>query len=205
MTAQRRIVSRFIIAELGIGRTFYTGSLKLHRFRESLQITDLSNAGLRGKTVPEMHIGVGYKGREEADAILAEVAEIAVHQDNYAQVKAAIADWLEQNPDEIQITETALRGVDVEPAGTRISLKTNTGLRIEAEPSDFRILHSQPMVHPKTGEPIGNQDTNYYSTRKQDATVFYRWLKLNLSRANRMTMDEFRNLWDSLHIGYDSH
>jgi 2'-5' RNA ligase len=203
MGISERVAARHIKqADLQVGRTFYSGSIRIHRYAGSIQVTDMTNAGKRGKRVLQLNVLPRYSGSsEEIMALLDTVSEVLVRLDTTEQVEKALTAYGQR----FNVTKSVLRGVDVEPVGTKFTIKTNTGLYITSSPHDFMVLNSQPMTHPKTGEPMGTfQDTNYFPRKKPDAIVFYAWLKDNLAKANNLDMNGLRKVWDSLGVQYDS-
>lgn len=205
---EQRVAHRHILAELGVGRTFFTGDLKIHRYRDQLQVTDLTNAGRRGKRVPEMTIVPAYTGSEqERQAVLDDLAATLVKCQSYECVQRELHNYVPTGLVKLDVLIANLRGIDVEPAGTTIKYKTSTGLRVGASPTNFQVMSSLPLAHPKTGEPMSGytQDTLYWSENKQGAGVFYTWVKENLSKLNSMTIEDLKQLWDSLGVMWDSH
>lgn len=204
-TSARRLVARYIKANgIDVGRTLNVGSVRIHRYRDNFTVYDLTNAGKRGKKVKRLSISLGYgsgqeTGREEWFDML---AKTLVNQDTYQGVKNYINTLKQDNP-YVSTNETEERGIDVEPTGSKITLKTNTGLVIEAAPNEFKVLNREPLSHPKTGKPIGFQDTNYYNKGKDSAAVFFTWLQANLSTANTLDMSGLRSVWDQLDVKYD--
>jgi hypothetical protein len=206
MKLARRVVSRYVQA-LGVplGKSFFSGDLKIHRYRDQIRVTEMVNAGKRGKKVRELITNPTYSYKGDEQAWLDRISDAISDYHRYDQVKGFIKDLLVDYPGEIDLHEVEYRGVDVEPAGTKLSVKTNTGLVIEASPNDFRVLNRQPLSHSKTKEPIGYQDTNYWPDKKQDGILFYAWLKDNLSKVNSMTLSDLTELWRTLGVHYDSH
>lgn len=202
-----RVAGRFISAMgIPLGTTWEAGSARIHRYRDHFRVTDLENAGKRGKKVREMVIEptVYYKGSH--DEWMDRMSGALPEYHTYDAIKAFIKDILVDAPHEIRIDESVVRGVDVSPGGTtKITLQTNTGIEITADPLDF-MLNSRVMMPGPTGKPSFALDTLYWPTNKRrDSKVFYNWLKANLAEANRMSITDFRKLFDELKIPYDSH
>ena len=49
---------------------FTPQNLKIHRYRESVEITDMTNAGKRGKKVQQLHITMGHMASAMVDVAL---------------------------------------------------------------------------------------------------------------------------------------
>lgn len=206
MNITRRVVARYKkLAGLEMGRTVTVGTIRIHRYSDHFVVTDLTNAGMRGKKVRILSITLGGGSTQDRQSWVESTAEALVHLRTYDDVRGLLNRMHEEDPyvnGDIRVE----RGVDVEPTGAKITLKTNAGLEIEAAPDTFRVLNRQPLTHPKTGEPMNAfQDTNYYSRDKKGAGAFFVWLKVNLSRANTMVIADFQRLWDQLDAKYDFH
>jgi len=206
MEASKRVVARYIKAEgIPLGKTWETGTIRIHRYRGSFKITDLTNAGKRGKKVKEMSLGLNKLNDE--DPWYDNMAKILAKADSYDEVKRLIKDVQQDYPGEIRMYESELRGIDVNPGGTtKINLKTNKGVEISSEPKEFlvKVTHEFEGKGPNQGKKF-NQDTLYYSRKKESAEIFYNWLKANLSEANQMDIDDLRKLWGELGVKYDYH
>lgn len=205
MNLIERVAHRFRTAKLEVGRTFFSGALKIHRFAPNIRVTDMTNAGRRGKKVREMSVSPGYVPSTLEEEILDALAEALVRTDTYEEALDAVHKVQDAYPGKVDITESVLRGVDVEPVGAKITVKTNTDLEVTASPQDFQVIHHAPLAHPKTGVAIGFQDTSYWPRKKQDGAAFYAWLKANLAKVDRMTIQDLRDLWHDLGINYDFH
>ena len=122
---------------LGVGQSFLTDHLKLHRFSDSLRITDLTNAGKRGKKVREMTVQAGTLDSTRSDAVLRRAAEHILDMD-YDQAKAALT----APSKKLQVHERQLRGIDVEPGATTFKLSktfpNGTIVSIKSSPHAFQ-------------------------------------------------------------------
>jgi hypothetical protein len=205
MELTRRIVARYKLSGVEMGREVTVGTVRIHRYSDHFVITDLVNAGLRGKKVRIMNLSLGYGSTQNAKAWLDMMGDTLPNQDSYEDVKRFV-NGLKQDDPYVSVDEREARGIDIEPTGAKITVKTNSGLEIESAPDSFRVLNRQPLSHPKTKEPMGTfQDTNYYSRDKKGAAAFFAWLKTNLSRANNMIIADLQRIWDQLGVKYDYH
>lgn len=197
-----KVVSRFVKAEgLPLGKTYERGELRFHRYMGSFRITELTNAGKRGKKVRQMSVGKSMTN--DNDPWYDTFAKILPKIDTYNELKSLLNDAKETYP-EIWFQEQELRGIDVNPGGTsKINLTTNEGLKITAEPLEFMVVNSVEFTGPKGNKFM--QDTSYWSRSKKDAAPFYNWVKANLSEANKLDLKKFLKLCDDLNIKYDSH
>lgn len=204
MSMSRRIVARYVLARgLDVGRTVNVGDVRIHRFRDMFRVTDLTNAGKRGKKVRTLAIDLGYGSTVgDREAWFDELSEGLIRQTTYEGVVRYLNHMKEGEP-YLNWSISEQRGIDVEPTGSKLTLKTNAGLVIESSASEFNVLNKQPLTHPQTGDPIGFQDTNYYNRGKDSANVFFTWLQSNLSQVNSLDMNDLRRVWDQLDVKYD--
>lgn len=205
--ATRRLVARYVKANgIEVGRTVNIGDFRIHRYSEMFQITDLTNAGKRGKKVKILSVTLGHGSKvphSEHETWFDELGKALVNQTSFDRVRAYLNHVKEGEP-YLNWDTREVRGIDVEPTGNKITLKTNTGLLVEAAPNEFRVLNKVPLID-KEGKQFGFQDTNYYSKGKESAGVFFTWLQGNLSKVNTLSMNGLREVWDQLDIKWDSH
>lgn len=208
MNLAQRVASRHILALLDIGRGMFTEHLKIHRFSDSVRITDMTNAGKRGKKVRELAVIAGYHNDALKDKILKQAVASIVHME-YDQAKSHLEKIGEKHPGLFRLAETAMRGIDVEPMGTTFNLEKKFPdgevVQIKSSPHEFLVKDSKPIS--AEGKPAHGfmQDTLYYNRGKESGIVFYAWLKENLSLGGNMNILELMKVWDSLGVKWDSH
>jgi hypothetical protein len=198
------------IVALEVGKSTFTEHLKLHHFHGSLQITEMQNAGKRGKKVRELTLIPKTLNDELSDKIVKQAVSSISHM-SYDEAKKHLEDILSRSGHEnlFKLREQTRRGIDVEPAGTTIDLEKkfpdDTIVSIHASPRDFRVTNSV-VIHAEGKAADGyRQDTNYWPRGRQGGIAFYGWLKDNMSKASNMTILELEALWEHLGIQYDSH
>lgn len=201
-----------LAAAIPLGKTVEVGSVRIHRYAESFHVTDLTNAGKRGKKVRVMSLSPSYSFPGKPEEWMERMSKSLLDYRSYDRIKAFIEDILHDYPGEINLHESEKRGVDVNPGGTeKIELENQFGLRVTALPDSF-LLRSTVLIRPKRPQDPANdspgdvfQDTLYYGVSKKDAAVFYNWLKANRSEFAKMSIMDLRKLWDSLGVRYDYH
>ncbi len=209
MEIVRRIVSRYLGANLDVGRGVFTDHhLKLHRYRGSVEVTDMENAGKRGKRVRQLIIVAPLMKDAESDAFLKGVTTDILPL-SYDAAKKHLEGLLDQSPKAFELHERQMRGVDVEPEGTTIHLENKEPdgriLTIDASPHKFNVKDSAVIDAPGKAAHGFRQDTLYWSDNKKDGILFYGWLKANMSRAGKMNIFDLRKVWSELGVRYDSH
>lgn len=189
------------------GRGTYTPHLRLHHYTGSLRITDLENAGKRGKKVKQLSVMPKTLNDDQASEIISRVADVIVQQDlTYPQV----VDYLEAaGKDEYRLEETTLRGIDVEPPGVTIHLEKKfpdgTIVTIKSSGHDFHVTHSAVIRAPGKAADGYRQDTLYWPRAKADGILFYAWLRENVAKAAEMTLPQLEKVWDKLGARVESH
>jgi hypothetical protein len=207
-----RVARRVEAAEVPVGRGFYIGkdsTIHVHRSSGHLQVRDLTLAGKRGKSVPEITIVLNeyyYKGNPEEwfETTMDQLAKC----DTWADVKKVAAEAKETKPDHsVVIHEQTIKAIEVAPAGSEIKFKTLAGDDISASPVEFSVIHRFwfGRVEGDPKKPGFAQDTGYWSNNKQSAAIFYAYLKDNMSKVMKMDIQELRNLWSELKVSYRYH
>lgn len=200
------------VAALGVGHSFFTAkNLKLHHFRGLLVVTDMTNAGKRGKVVRKLNVSTPIH-RDDAlsEKILIEAADSITSMD-YDQAKSYLEGTLKREGNEklFTLSESTEKGVDVEPMGTTLKLEKkfedDTIVRIHSSPHEFRVVNSGVIRAPGKAADGHRMDTMYSSRGKKDGILFYGWLKDNLSKAADMKIQQLIEVWRTLGIHYDSH
>jgi hypothetical protein len=205
----KRVALRHFHA-LELGRGTFTDHLKLHHFHGSLRITDMQNAGKRGKKVKELTLRPNTLNEDLCDRTIKHAVGSILHM-TYDQAKSHLEEILarEGHGTLFKLDEQELRGIDVEPRGTTINLEKKfpdgTIVRITSSPHDFLVTNSAVISAPGKAADGYRQDTLYHPRSKQDGILFYGWLQDNLSKAANMTIQELMAVWDSLGVRYDYH
>ena len=120
---------------LPVGTTREIGSVRFHRYNGNLEVTDLANAGKRGKVCRRISVTSkdGWARILETDAVnfIIETAELIPTFSTVENAARLVA----------VVTEREKRGVDVTPAGHDIRI---TGLKVDVtfSPRDFSISDS---------------------------------------------------------------
>lgn len=219
-TLTDRVASRYIEA-LELGRETYTAKgLKFHHWHGSLSITDMANAGKRGKKVRELWIRPNTNDDDRSVAIIQHAVQTTMHM-TYDEAKAHLEKVQKEHPMEpgpnhwptarplFDLREDVHRGVDVEPMGTKINLEkkfpNGTIVKIDSSPYEFRVTNSTVISAPDKPADGMRNDTLYYSKDKIGGGAFYAWLRDNMSKASNMTIQDLQEVWRSLGIKYDFH
>jgi len=147
-----RVASRHLLS-LDLGRSVFTVHLKLHHFSGSLQITDMDNAGKRGKKVRILSMIPQHVNDAHAEIVIKPAVAAILHM-TYDQAKAHLEKLLQEQEgggkvNLFSLDEHTVRGIDVEPPGTKIELQkkfpNGTIITISATSHDFHVNDSVMM------------------------------------------------------------
>lgn len=189
------------------GKTIESGTVRVHRFADHFRVTDLTNAGKRGKRVRSASFAPTFYFKGDHGAWLENMAGILPSLDSFDAVKRLVADVRADYPLEVTFDESEQRGVDVAPAGAQtIRLVTAGGLEITASAGGFMVKSTQVLG----GSKGHKQDTLYWpagtkTAQRASSAAFFAWLRSNLSTVEAMTIGELRAQWEALGVGYDHH
>lgn len=162
--------------------------IRIHRYMDSIRVTDLRNAGKRGKKVQEFAVyDLDYATDKGAvDRLASQLAK----QSNWDMALSLAKSWVEYYDDigkyphpKIQIS--TLRGVDVTPAGFKPIKIETPNVSIEADYRDWHVYDKQD----KYNEPACTAEG------QKSVKQFYRWVQDNQSRIKSMA---FRDIVKAL-------
>lgn len=153
--------------------------IRIHRYMDSIRVTDLTNAGKRGKKVDEFAVyDLDYATDKGAvDRLASQLAK----QGSYRMALSLAQSWVEYYDDnnihpQPKINHTTMRGVDVTPAGFK-PLKIETPhVSIEADYRDWHVYDKGD----KNNEPACRADG------QKSVKQFYRWVQDNQSKLKSM-------------------
>lgn len=205
-----KVAKKVLAKGLPLGKTYQNPKVRIHRYRDQVRVTDLTNAGKRGKKVREMVVlpTYAYSGDDQdwLDQQTHQFLTYARSSDPYQKSKLYIKDLMVDFPDDIKLVETEYRGVDVEPYGElfefRLPLDNGGKLTIKSSPTDFLVVHTARMKGPRGNE--FDHDSRFRPRKKKDAVLFYGWMKDNSSKVKSFKgMTDLFDLWKKLGVNYD--
>jgi hypothetical protein len=193
----RQALTKELRASLMIGdeMTVDRAKMHLHRYRDQIQVTDLTFAGKRGKRVERFSVvDLDYAHGGWAHDLVEALAKASSYKAALALAKKMLEDY--EGSGSPSVHEYTLRGIDVMPAGVSPVTLNGKHVWIKATPIDF-IVRDKDDQH--------NLPTCIPATRggKKSIPVFYRWLLENESQIERMTFhDVMKSMSDA---GIQSH
>lgn len=179
-----RVAARFLrAAGLGLGQTVERGDVRIHRFHDFFKVWDLTNAGKRGKKVRVLVLGPSSRYPHNPAGWMEGMSKALPEYRSYDAVKRFVDDLLVDFPDEIDVREQAERGVDVTPGGFEpLKIKTPK-VYVEADYGDFLVKNLEDQYNETTCIPAAKGG-------KKSVPQFYRWVKDNMARLQRMSFYE---------------
>lgn len=199
-------------ATIPVGDTVEKNGLRVHRYRGSLEVTDLANAGKRGKVVSRFTL---YDidllgGADDAKAKIVEqnveklISSLADGRINFEQAKKwafiIMEDAKTKGIHGPKVEERKLRGVDVPPAESsgRGAIKLDTpNFSLEASPLDFSVRDKKDTANYPAMMPASE-------AKRTSARKFYDWLTVNRDVVKSMTFNALQNALSDAGIRYHS-
>jgi hypothetical protein len=181
-------------AGIPVGETVERNGMRLQRFRPSLRVTDLANAGKRGKGCPQFalyNLDYPFQAAKAAAAVSAALKAIAKAPTYAKAVAIAREAAAPKGQGGAGFQEEVLRGVDVEPAaggrGARFAIETPT-FSLVASLTDFSVAE-------KRRPGPGGDDTRilgapYGGAKKAAIKAFYAWVQVHEAEIKGMTFRE---------------
>jgi uncharacterized protein (UPF0212 family) len=185
-----KIASEIIAKEVNafqVGKTIETENLRIHRFRPAIQVTDLTNAGKRGKNVSILSIydlDRIVKDEQIGEKEVDEFSENLIKARNYNEAvglaKQFIADMRAKHQGRVDMDEYTQKGIDVKPKDFGEIIINGKHIHVRAEYEGFSIRD----LDDKNNEPTCIQ------TNKTSVKSFYKWVSENKEKIEKMTMGD---------------
>lgn len=192
----RQALARQLRASLLIGdeKVLERAKMHLHRYRDQLQVTDLTFAGKRGKKVERFSILDLDRDHGWGADVTEKIEKASSYKAALALAKKMLEDY--EGSARLSIHEYTLRGIDVAPGHLHPITVNGDHVYIKATPIDFIIRDNADQ---------NNLPTCIPATRggKKSIPAFYRWLLEHGTRIEKMTFQEImKELSDA---GIESH
>jgi hypothetical protein len=174
-------------AGLEIGHTIENDHIRIHRYRPSIVVWDLTNAGKKGKKCDKFTLSDLDFIRDPKIESNVEKFEQGLSKLTYPQalrwVEIIIQDAKNRKSDKPDLTKSYDRGVDVAPAGFK-TITVNTGhVSIEVGHDNFTIKNLDDKYNEETCIPRSKGG-------KKSIPQLYRWVKDNQSKIRTMSFPD---------------
>jgi hypothetical protein len=185
---------RRALHELSIGHTFENEKWRVHRYAGSVVVTDLANAGKRGKKCREIVVyDIDWKRLPvSADSIAKTFVDLAKRNKSVKDMEKAAQEFKDVGAN---MSVRDQRGIDVKPGGFETLTIHGDNVFIEAEYDSFRVKNLQDKFNEPTCIPA-------IKGGKKSIPQFYRWVKDNQSKIKKMTFSEVLKGMDREGIKY---
>jgi len=173
-----------------IGQTIEANGYRAHRFTDSIQVTDLANAGKRGQVCRKFTLRAWNSWNAYLDTICGRVGDISFEGLYYQSVFAAT------QLSGLDMSEYELPAMDVAPAGFENIEINGLHVSVTAEFDTFCVRDLDDKCNEPTLIP-GER------ARKRSVKAFYRWVSENRDAIATM---RFGVLTDAIRAaGVDAH
>jgi hypothetical protein len=202
--------ARADVEPLQVGKTIEVHGMRIHRWADSYTVTELANAGKRGKVVREFSFDVPFSMRRGND----EVIEAAFSRlvDNICGAKTydvalATIKHATQAAAEVGVTlgfhERTAKGIEVDAPeggkGAKIKISTDE-FELEASARDFHVFqHAQGL------EDTDNVMPPSYGAKKTAIAQFYAWVAANQDKIRRWGYRELRKAMADADLAYHTY
>ncbi len=183
MTALATAAKTSIALPLAVGLTHETKLWRLHRYMDSIVVTDLRNAGKRGKKVQEW-AAIRWIAKVDLDALGAELYRLANVGVDPEAMKMALDEAAEASNGALRIDVREKRGVDVTPAGLPAITVHGEHITLTVSTKDFHIRNEKDMNESTLIPGEGG---------KKEIPDLYNWVKANEDHVRGLTFAQVRD------------
>ena len=179
---------------LGIGETYISekGNFKVQRRAGGIEITDTRNAGIRGEQCASMTITYWRMDEKAQAAVIPDLTDIITEASDYWEAASAIQKYIDQGTGlsdgripGVEIHESILRAIDVEPTSMPKIVITTDKIRLECTSTTFYVQDLTDKYNEPTFIPRNSRN-------RKDTKAFYLWAKQNEALIKRMRFSEIR-------------
>jgi hypothetical protein len=194
------------------GETVEVGAVRIHRFRDCFQVTELVGAGKRGKRVRVGMLAPGYAVADEAAWMNATAKAVVCGCESFDDVRRFVADLLLDYPGEYRLSIREARGVDVPAAGfvaSRVRISSPV-VDVDATAADFSVKVRTFGASTRFGAANDNgaatfvaSETRFASVDRAGAQAFHAWARANQAALPSMDACAVRAVLRSLAVRFD--
>lgn len=167
-------------ATFPVGITLETDTWRIHRFADSVKITELRGAGKRGKRCMEISLyDSGASRTTPWESIAMGALMYGKRNVSAGKMEAEMEELVGGEDGFVKIETQALRGVDVMPAGFKKLKMMTKEVEIEAGYDSFSVRDLVDKNNEPTCIPA-------HSGSKKSIPAFYRWVQDNESKLKTM-------------------
>lgn len=176
---------------LDVGRTFENDDYRIHRYRDAIKVTELANAGKRGKKVQVMTL----YGQGPMEGFAMEFVMHAKRGDNWNRMKQVGEEAVQAGGGQLYLSFDQERGVDVMPGGFQVVTVNGDKVYVEVGYKEFVVRDKVDQNNLPTCIPA-------ISGGLKSIPVFYRWVKENEKKIEKMTFSDVMKAMKDLGVRY---
>ncbi len=180
---------------LNIGETFENSNVRIHRYRDMIYITDIENAGKKGKECRHVTIE-NYLCDEKTNDDLTHFTNNLNKVCTYAVVECC-AMLLEAENNKIKLHYRSEKSIDVIPFNHRPIEFTNDRVRFCIKYDGFSIRELHDVNEPTI--------IDYHKTKKLSVKKLYKYVRENKAEVEKLSFYEARQLLIKLDVNYHSY
>lgn len=170
--------------------------LQVQRFRPTIRVTDMTDAGKRGKKVRQFSLyDLDRTGADQHPGFLKFVSDILGESLYFDAALKQAKDLADQDRGP-KLEVSLLRGVDVLPMGFKAIVVDTWEFHLEVDLNDFVIRDKYDQNNFPTCIPAAKGG-------KRDIPVFYRWVRDNIQAIEKMTFSQI--VRDMMALGIKFH
>lgn len=174
-------------AILQVSDSYENGKIRVFMSYYHLLVTDLTNAGKRGKTVDSFSLSI--KKRENFNSLLEYVDRID-SQTTYVDALEEVPLFLE----ELSFNENTKRGVDVIPGGVKPIKVQNAKMYLQSDPKGFQMRDLTDV-----------NEASAYEASRTDASKAYKFFQQNIADLQNMSFKSVLMAMNKNRINYKSY
>lgn len=196
----RRLAAMIASGEVQVGQTWENDKVRVHRFRPSYHIWDLTNAGKRGKKVRrlafyDLDMIRDEKVKGNVEKFAKGIDKVKDYEQALKWVQIIIKDARNRGSSQPQMEEYQERGVDVAPGGFKPLRIVGKGVRVDSDYDSFSVQNVADQNNLPTCIPA-------IRGGKKDIKVFYRWVKDNQEKIKQMDFQQVLKEMKKIGINY---
>lgn len=188
---------------IDVGQTIEVKNYRVHRFMDSVRVTDLTNAGKRGKVVettslyrfPSTSNTVTTDMKAAIESFFAQITRWPNYDTAKEEMLAFVAEFQERFQFEISVSTSTAKGVEVVPGGFKNLKIVTDKFELEAGYKDFTIRDREDEFNLPACIPA-------ITGGQKDIPVFYRWVRDNEAAIKNMNYRGILKAMKDLGIKY---
>lgn len=169
---------------LQIGQTIELNNVRIHRFTDAIKLTDLVNAGKRGKVCTEIS-AYGW-GSDDADRLLNSLSDALLECKTFEEMRENVRGHVEGTSD-FNMEVRSHKGVRVAPSKGDFEpiIIENENVYVKVEWDSFIIRDKRDM----------NNEPRLRSDKATDAKKLHKLISSNKSEFDNFTFQNFHTLF----------